>query len=182
MHLVMSCHFLMTLSFLADFRGAEKKKISTLFQSFQHQMLTVPSHYYHVQSKTMERAVDAAIHSTLDGHDGIIVFLDLEKAFELAWWDVIISILASKGITGNFIAWSNDYLLQSPVSGTLFQLPSLWERHSTGRDPQSLPIQPTVGSSFHSKYYLNPPLHMRTISNSYPPSQQDLPEPNRPLV
>lgn len=96
MHLVMSCHFLMTLSFLADFRGAEKKKISTLFQSFQHQMLTVPSHYYHVQSKTMERAVDAAIHSTLDGHDGIIVFLDLEKAFELAWWDVIISILASK--------------------------------------------------------------------------------------
>lgn len=47
-------------------------------------MLTVPSHYYHVQSKTMERAVDAAIHSTLDGHDGIIVFLDLEKAFELA--------------------------------------------------------------------------------------------------
>ncbi|ROT74181.1 hypothetical protein C7M84_007333 [Penaeus vannamei] len=52
----------------------------------------------------------AAIHSTIDGKDSIAVFLDLGKAFELAQRSVIISHLATKGITGKLLAWANDYL------------------------------------------------------------------------
>lgn len=53
----------------------------------------------------------AAIHNSIDGKDGVIVFLNLETAFELAWREVIISNLVCKGITGKLLAWSNDYLL-----------------------------------------------------------------------
>jgi len=53
----------------------------------------------------------AAIHSTLDGKDGLAVFLDLEKAFELARREVIVHILTSRGISGKILSWTNDYLL-----------------------------------------------------------------------
>jgi len=53
----------------------------------------------------------ATIHSLIDGKDSIIVYLDLEKAFELANREAIISTLASRGISGNILKWCNDYLL-----------------------------------------------------------------------
>ncbi|XP_037781664.1 uncharacterized protein LOC119578022 [Penaeus monodon] len=54
----------------------------------------------------------ATIHSLSDGKDFIIVFLDLEKAFELANKEAIISTLASRGISGKLLQWCNDYLLE----------------------------------------------------------------------
>lgn len=49
------------------------------------------------------------IHSVIDGNDSIIVFLDLEKAFELANAEAILSLLAKRGVAGNILAWTKDY-------------------------------------------------------------------------
>lgn len=40
----------------------------------------------------------AAIHNLADGKDAVIVFIDLEKAFELANREAVISILAKRGV------------------------------------------------------------------------------------
>lgn len=40
----------------------------------------------------------AAIHSLTDGKDAVIVFIDLEKASELANREAVISILAKRGV------------------------------------------------------------------------------------
>lgn len=50
------------------------------------------------------------IHSAIDGKDSIIVFLDLEKAFELANKEAIFSLLARRGVAGRILAWTRDYL------------------------------------------------------------------------
>lgn len=66
----------------------------------------------------------AAIHNQIDGQDSIIIFLDLRKAFELANRQVIISLLASKGISGKLLSWSNDYLYNRQAR-VKYQGPSL---------------------------------------------------------
>ncbi|XP_063590245.1 uncharacterized protein LOC134767129 [Penaeus indicus] len=48
--------------------------------------------------------------SLLDGKDSIVVFLDLEKAFELANKEAILSSLAEKGLRGRLLEWIQDYL------------------------------------------------------------------------
>lgn len=50
------------------------------------------------------------IHNAIDGKDSIIVFLDLEKAFELDNKEAITSLLAQRGVAGRLLAWINDYL------------------------------------------------------------------------
>lgn len=48
----------------------------------------------------------ATIYSITDGTDSIITFLHMEKAFELANSKAIINILASKGISGKLLSWT----------------------------------------------------------------------------
>ncbi|XP_050706452.1 uncharacterized protein LOC126991834 [Eriocheir sinensis] len=44
------------------------------------------------------------------GWQAVVVFLDLEKAFELASAPVVLSILAEKGVRGRLLAWIGQYL------------------------------------------------------------------------
>lgn len=41
-----------------------------------------------------------------------VVFLDIEKAFELANSQAILHILVKKGVTGKMLAWIRDYLTE----------------------------------------------------------------------
>ena len=41
----------------------------------------------------------------------LVVFLDLEKAFELASHNAILTALVEKGVRGKLLAWLRDYLL-----------------------------------------------------------------------
>ncbi|XP_069992289.1 uncharacterized protein [Penaeus vannamei] len=52
----------------------------------------------------------ATLLSLTDGNDSVIVFLDLEKAFELANHDAILHALAEKGVKGKLLKWVKDYL------------------------------------------------------------------------
>ncbi|ROT82187.1 hypothetical protein C7M84_024641 [Penaeus vannamei] len=53
--------------------------------------------------------------SLTDGNDSVIVFLDLEKAFELANRDAILHILAEKGVKGMLLQWVKDYISNRKV-------------------------------------------------------------------
>lgn len=44
------------------------------------------------------------VYCILDGKDGLPVFLALEKVFELARREVIIQILASRGVSGKILS------------------------------------------------------------------------------
>ena len=46
----------------------------------------------------------------IDNCPAVAVFLDLEKAFELASADAILTALVRKGIRGRLLAWTEDYL------------------------------------------------------------------------
>lgn len=69
---------------------------------------------------TKDLVPKTAIHNSLDGKDGIIIFLDLEKAFELAQREVIISNLISRGITGKLLVWTKKGKSQVPGPILLF--------------------------------------------------------------
>ena len=47
---------------------------------------------------------------TLRFRSGLVVFLDLEKAFELANPQVILELLATKGVCGKLLQWLQDFL------------------------------------------------------------------------
>ncbi|XP_050739898.1 uncharacterized protein LOC127009964 [Eriocheir sinensis] len=49
--------------------------------------------------------------STILDRTAVVVFLDLEKAFELASAPAILSILAEKGVRGRLLAWIGHYLM-----------------------------------------------------------------------
>ncbi|XP_063615273.1 uncharacterized protein LOC134788316 [Penaeus indicus] len=53
---------------------------------------------------------NATLLSLLDGKDSIVVFLDLEKTFDLANKEAILSLLAEKGLRGRLLEWIQDYL------------------------------------------------------------------------
>ena len=52
-----------------------------------------------------------ALLSLVDNRPAVVVFLDLEKAFELASAHAILVALVQKGIRGRLLAWIEDYLL-----------------------------------------------------------------------
>jgi len=62
----------------------------------------------------------ATLRSMLDQGKATLVFLDLEKAFELADPIIISSLLAGKGVKGHLLAWVTDYLTQRKAT-VIFQ-------------------------------------------------------------
>ena len=51
-----------------------------------------------------------ALHAAVDHRPAVVVFLDIEKAFELACPDAILEALVMKGVRGRLLAWLRDYL------------------------------------------------------------------------
>lgn len=76
----------------------------------QHIIPKFPSHIYAYQKGAGTGDNIITLLSLLDGKDSIVVFLDLEKAFELANKDAILSSLAEKGLKGKLLCWLQDYL------------------------------------------------------------------------
>nr|XP_027223264.1 uncharacterized protein LOC113815373 [Penaeus vannamei] len=62
----------------------------------------------------------ATLRSMLDQGKATLVFLDLEKAFELADPIIISTILAEKGVKGHLLAWITDYFTQRKAT-VIFQ-------------------------------------------------------------
>lgn len=116
------------------------KPLFILSQNTHHRLNTVLYLFYPVSGKyifvystgfgTKDKLT--AIHSTIDEKGSLGVSLDLEKAFELAQQSDIVSNLATMGITGKLLAWSNDYHLNRKARVRL-RLHSVWEWHTTGR-------------------------------------------------
>lgn len=52
----------------------------------------------------------AGLLSTVDGHPSVVVFLDLEKAFELVNPMTILETLALKGVQGRLLKWIQGYI------------------------------------------------------------------------
>ena len=48
--------------------------------------------------------------SLIDNSPAVVVFLDMEKAFELACADSILEALVKRGVKGRLLAWLSDYL------------------------------------------------------------------------
>ena len=72
----------------------------------------------------------STILSLTDNTSAIVVFLDLEKAFELASADAILLSLARKGVSGSLLRWLQDFLSQRQAC-TRFQ----------GRISETLPLE-----------------------------------------
>lgn len=86
--------------------------LSCLSKTMERAVLkTLRSLIHHLHQYTFARDNLASIHSLMDGKDTVVIFLDLETAFELAK-EAIISTLARRGIVGKLLAWCNDYLTQ----------------------------------------------------------------------
>lgn len=60
----------------------------------------------------------AGILGTLDDHPSIIVFLDLEKAFELVSPVTILETLVKKGVEGRLLGWVKSYISNRRISVT----------------------------------------------------------------
>ena len=52
----------------------------------------------------------ASLLASINDRPAIVIFLDLEKAFELASPTAIAHALASKGVSGRLLQWTHDYL------------------------------------------------------------------------
>lgn len=72
-----------------------------------------PHQYTFIYCKGLGRQDNlAAIHSLMDRKDAVAVFLNLEKAFELANREAMINTFTKRGVIGKLVAWCNDYLTQ----------------------------------------------------------------------
>ncbi|XP_064122433.1 LOW QUALITY PROTEIN: uncharacterized protein LOC135226650 [Macrobrachium nipponense] len=71
--------------------------------------------------------------SAINGKKSKVVFLDLEKAYELANAATILSSLVQKRIKGNLLTWTKGYM-QDREARLVFQerKEELWQKHSTG--------------------------------------------------
>ncbi|XP_071550556.1 uncharacterized protein [Panulirus ornatus] len=81
----------------------------------------------------------AEILSIIDSEPVIVVFLDLEKAFELASPLAILETLAEKGVQGRLIGWIQDYLTHRQERVRFQGVASSYkprEWHPTRRHPQ----------------------------------------------
>ncbi|XP_027224934.2 uncharacterized protein [Penaeus vannamei] len=81
-----------------------------ILNRLQHIIPQFPLHIYAYQKGAGTGDNIITLLSLLDGKDSIVVFLDLEKAFELANKDAILSSLAEKGLKGKLLCWLQDYL------------------------------------------------------------------------
>ena len=55
-------------------------------------------------------SIAALVSKITKGRSATVVFIDLEKAFELANREVILEKLVKKGVRGQLLAWVSDYL------------------------------------------------------------------------
>ncbi|XP_068243803.1 uncharacterized protein [Palaemon carinicauda] len=62
----------------------------------------------------------ADVMATVNGKSALVVFLDLEKAYELASSDAILTSLVLKGVRGHLLAWTQKYT-QNRVARVTFQ-------------------------------------------------------------
>ena len=85
----------------------------------------------------------ATILSLTEGKSAIIVFLDIEKAFELANAEAVLSSLAGKGVTGKLLSWLQDFL-HHRVACTRFQGCMSETRTLENGTPQGSILSPTL--------------------------------------
>lgn len=110
----------------------------------------------------------AAIHSTLDGKDGIIVFMDLDNV-ELTRREVVISNLVSSHYKET--ACSNDYLLVRKARGRFQGRDSTFEVFENGK-PQGGILSPSLFNLLIANLNTQIP-HMLTTFSYYPLEQPD---------
>ncbi len=48
--------------------------------------------------------------TTITGKRAVVIFLDIEKAFELANRGAILTMLVHKGVGGKLLKWTRDFL------------------------------------------------------------------------
>ena len=48
--------------------------------------------------------------TSIKGRKTTVIFMDLEKAFEMASAEAILETLANKGVSGKLLAWTRDFL------------------------------------------------------------------------
>lgn len=83
----------------------------------------------------------ATFLSHVGGNRSIAVFIDLEKAFELADATVILSLLVNKGVKGRLLQWTKDFLTNREAR-VLFQgRKSTYHHHQQGT-PQGSVLSP----------------------------------------
>ncbi|XP_064077585.1 uncharacterized protein LOC135195253 [Macrobrachium nipponense] len=94
-----------SLSSVAQRRTAERMVLNRLLWK------TGPLHHrlyaYKEGIGTQECLAD--VMSTINERKAIVVFLDLEKAYELASAAAILEALADKAVKGNLLAWAKGY-------------------------------------------------------------------------
>ena len=81
-----------------------------LLARLQWAMGPLHHHLFAFRRGTGTRDCISTLLATVLGRQAVAVFVDLEKAFELASAPAILSILARKGVQGRLLAWIGDYL------------------------------------------------------------------------
>ena len=79
----------------------------------------------------------------IDNRESIAVYLDLEKAFELANPAAILEALVNKGVRGHMLSWIEDYL-HGRRSRVKFQGTTSNYREIQNGTPQGGPLSPTL--------------------------------------
>ena len=85
----------------------------------------------------------AEILSTVDNKPALVVFLDLEKAFELANPLAITTTLAKKGVKGRLLGWIQNYLTQREARVRFQGATSSYRVHENGT-PQGGILSPML--------------------------------------
>lgn len=76
----------------------------------QWQVGEFPPHMFAFQSRRSTTTCLLTLLGALRSHSGLVVFLDLEKAFELASPSAILEALAERGVAGKLLGWLTGYL------------------------------------------------------------------------
>ena len=89
----------------------EKTAEKMVLKRLQYKTGPLDKHLYAYQEGISTTECITDVLSYIDGRKAVIAFIDYEKAFELASPTVMLHSLVKKGIKGNLLAWTKNYLL-----------------------------------------------------------------------
>ena len=107
----------------------------------------------------------ASLLATINNQKAIVVFLDLEKAFELASPTAITDALASRGVSGRLLRWTHDYLSER-TARVRFQGRVSGPRNFENGTPQGGVLSPTLFNVL-MECIVRTPLHGNVTLLSY---------------